>query len=242
MLLQFNVTPLHSGEQFYDPSNGKRKSREIIDRRKIAQMYIKSWFIIDLLSCINAPILIIFHISGQSGVNIQILGLLKALRLPRLLKLLRFKNILQIFHVSISVQRWFLYSRWANIVRLGWLLLFILQINHYLCCAWYAVFADGEWLKSKAISGLWSHYVTSFYYSLLLIMGADIGALFNNEKMFSSFAIILGAGLIAIFIGNVTMLITGFYANQTKYHKKMVLLLLYSLPLIIIHLFLSLYL
>ena len=64
---------------------------EVFDHKKIALKYLKSWFIIDLLSCLPFDIMI----EGKSSFNI-LARITRTSRLYKMIRLLRLLKILQI--------------------------------------------------------------------------------------------------------------------------------------------------
>ena len=67
----------------YEDENGEL----IISRIKIAKAYLKSWFLLDLMS--SVPISLILSFTDTDSTNVMNIRILKLSRLPRLYRLLR---------------------------------------------------------------------------------------------------------------------------------------------------------
>lgn len=73
----------------YEDENGEL----VTEKKKIFKTYIKSWFIIDLISSI--PITLISRFLNDSGLNNM--KLIKLSRLPRLYRLLRLIKLMRLY-------------------------------------------------------------------------------------------------------------------------------------------------
>ncbi len=181
-------------------------------------------FILDLLACF--PIDLIVYalevdspLGSTSGEKLNFLALLKVLRLPRLLRLARFVRILRILRIPPEWKRWLLYSRYAHLLRIVQLIVAYLFIIHILSCIWNVVEVD--WVNDiygdTTISNV---YILGFYYTLITCMGQNASLRTENEYIFSTMLVIVGALLLAIVFGNVADLIGNFYESPNNYRKK----------------------
>ena len=212
MLLNFNVALPHPEEP----------SRYITNRTEIAKAYMKGWFAIDLLACIPFDKIALRLVQdGGDTDNLQAFGLLKGLRLPRLLRLVRLLRVLKMLRINPGLKRWLQYSRHANLLRLFRLVVMFLVVTHFMACIWEGIVVSGDW---KAIhvreDGVQHTYYTAFFACVLLVMGENIEPISNAEMVFSSFALLLGAVVMAIAFGNVAVLIANFTADTSAHQKK----------------------
>lgn len=103
-------------------------------------------------------------------MHIQLIGLLK------LIRLLRLGRIVTYMKVNASLKIGF---------RILQLLMGLLMLVHWLCCVWYMlVNTDAEsWIPTKDLDAyktdfynkeMWSKYSIVFYNSILLILGNEI--------------------------------------------------------------------
>jgi len=82
-------------------------------------------------------------------------------------------------------------------------------------------FQDGDLYESCSDTLVWERYTTSFYFSMLLIMGEEINPTSVGEKIFATVIILIGSIVVAIIYGSVSMYINNFTANVTAYQRKM---------------------
>lgn len=72
----------------------------ITNRKLIVKNYIKTWFAVDILSCI--PISLIQYVSGGNSQNVK---LIKLSRLPRLYRLLRLLKLLRLYRSNKFIEK-----------------------------------------------------------------------------------------------------------------------------------------
>ncbi|XP_059178436.1 potassium voltage-gated channel subfamily H member 1-like [Physella acuta] len=209
-------------------------SGEVIsDPRVIRMNYLKSWFVIDLLSCLPYDVFNAFQYV-DNGIS----TLFSALKVVRLLRLGR---------VVRKLDHYLEYGA-AMLVLL--ILVFIL-FAHWFACIWYNIgWADlvsdvgYGWLPDLAkvtkeafrpanstnnddILGGPSkemRYLTALYFTLSCMTGVGFGNVAANtqaEKLFCVFMMITGALLYATIFSNVTTIFQQFYASFARYHDML---------------------
>ncbi|PNH03952.1 Potassium voltage-gated channel subfamily H member 7 [Tetrabaena socialis] len=149
------------------------------DAAAISANYMKVWFWIDLFGTIPFDSIVLWTgvLSGSSDNTLAALGFLKAPRMLRLGRLLRFLD---------SFKN-------AKIFRIVQLFLGMILISHWLACVWFMMYRFG----GSEVSERWafqeaedvepekvSAYIKSFYFSFLLLMGDNIAAYNNFERTF----------------------------------------------------------
>uniref|UniRef100_A0A3P9J2V5 Potassium voltage-gated channel, subfamily H (eag-related), member 5b n=2 Tax=Oryzias latipes TaxID=8090 RepID=A0A3P9J2V5_ORYLA len=211
---------------------------EVISDPKLIRMnYLKTWFVIDLLSCLPYDI-----INAFENVDEGISSLFSSLKVVRLLRLGRVARKLD--H----------YLEYGAAVLVLLVCVFGL-VAHWLACIWYSI-GDYEvidevtntikmdsWLYQLAISigspyrynvsgsGRWeggpgkdSLYITSLYFtmtSLTTIGFGNIAPTTDGEKIFSVAMMMVGSLLYATIFGNVTTIFQQMYANTNRYHEML---------------------
>ncbi|KAF7200969.1 voltage-gated delayed rectifier potassium channel KCNH5 [Nothobranchius furzeri] len=211
---------------------------EVISDPKLIRMnYLKTWFVIDLLSCLPYDI-----INAFENVDEGISSLFSSLKVVRLLRLGRVARKLD--H----------YLEYGAAVLVLLVCVFGL-VAHWLACIWYSI-GDYEvideatntikmdsWLYQLAISigspyrynasgsGHWeggpgkdSLYITSLYFtmtSLTTIGFGNIAPTTDGEKIFSVAMMMVGSLLYATIFGNVTTIFQQMYANTNRYHEML---------------------
>ncbi|RWS11125.1 potassium voltage-gated channel protein eag-like protein, partial [Dinothrombium tinctorium] len=211
---------------------------EVVSDPKIIRMnYLKSWFIIDLLSCLPYDIFNAFDHADQQGIG----SLFSALKVVRLLRLGR---------VVRKLDRYLEYGAAMLIL----LLCFYMLVAHWLACIWYSIGrSDAEngyvygWLwklgnitqqhfnftvgdeitqKSELIGGpqRGTMYVTALYFTMTCMTSVGFGNVApetDNEKVFTICMMIIGALLYATIFGHVTTIIQQMTSATARYHDML---------------------
>lgn len=214
---------------------------EVVSDPKIIRMnYLKSWFTIDLLSCLPYDVFNAFdNGEDQQGIG----SLFSALKVVRLLRLGR---------VVRKLDRYLEYGAAMLIL----LLCFYMLVAHWLACIWYSIGrSDAEngvqfsWLwklanvtqnqfkvryvndshlgiKAELVNGppRGTMYVTSLYYTMTCMTSVGFGnvaAETDNEKVFTICMMIIGALLYATIFGHVTTIIQQMTSATARYHEML---------------------
>ncbi|CAG2111451.1 unnamed protein product, partial [Medioppia subpectinata] len=209
---------------------------EVVSDPKIIRMnYLRSWFIIDLLSCLPYDIFNAFDHS-DNGIG----SLFSALKVVRLLRLGR---------VVRKLDRYLEYGAAMLIL----LLCFYMLVAHWLACIWYSIGrSDSE--NNLTYSWLWklgnvtqipfhfrpnnssqrieleggperqTMYITSLYFTMTCMTSVGFGNVApetDNEKVFTICMMVIGALLYATIFGHVTTIIQQMTSATAKYHDML---------------------
>ncbi|XP_041839004.1 potassium voltage-gated channel subfamily H member 1b [Melanotaenia boesemani] len=211
---------------------------EVISDPKLIRMnYVKTWFVIDLLSCLPYDV-----INAFENVDEGISSLFSSLKVVRLLRLGR---------VARKLDHYIEYG--ASVLVL--LVCVFGLAAHWLACIWYSI-GDYEvidedsnkvrresWLSllgetvgtpyefNVSGSGLWeggpskdSVYITSLYFTMTSLTSIGFGNIAPNtdaEKIFAVAMMMIGSLLYATIFGNVTTIFQQMYANTNRYHEML---------------------
>ena len=122
-----------SGDQFEALD---RSGALVFDKKVIARRYLRSWFAVDLISCLPVSYIEYFLTSANSEFFDE--KAIKLLRLLRIFKLLRLARITRLFHI---------YSRRFHVLlqqlRIIKLVVYICFLSHWIGCAWYFIGSIG---------------------------------------------------------------------------------------------------
>ncbi|KAF6212448.1 hypothetical protein GE061_012971 [Apolygus lucorum] len=209
---------------------------EVVSDPKVIRMnYLRSWFVIDLLSCLPYDVFNAFD-HDEDGIG----SLFSALKVVRLLRLGR---------VVRKLDRYLEYGAAMLIL----LLCFYMLVAHWLACIWYSIGrsdADNglqySWLWKLAnvtqspYSYIWSNessspelingpsrktmYVTALYFTMTCMTSVGFGnvaAETDNEKIFTICMMIIAALLYATIFGHVTTIIQQMTSATAKYHDML---------------------
>ncbi|XP_056284003.1 potassium voltage-gated channel subfamily H member 5-like isoform X3 [Pseudoliparis swirei] len=211
---------------------------EVVSDAKVIRMnYLKTWFVIDLLSCLPYDI-----INAFEHVNEGLSSLFSSLKVVRLLRLGRVARKLD--H----------YLEYGAAVLVLLVCVFGL-VAHWLACIWYSIgdyevidettntIKTDSWLYQLALSigtpyryntsgtGQWEGgpnkdtlYISSLYFtmtSLTTIGFGNIAPATDGEKIFSVAMMMVGSLLYATIFGNVTTIFQQMYTNTNRYHEML---------------------
>ncbi|XP_048589699.1 potassium voltage-gated channel subfamily H member 6 isoform X2 [Nematostella vectensis] len=194
----------------------------IVNPKKIALNYFKSWFLIDLLSAIPFEFMVDHRKDGAT----TLMGLLKTARLLRLVRIVR---------------KFDRYSEYGQAVIIL-LTCFFLLVAHWLACIWHAIgqaqLGDhNSWIEklsrhSQHVSsgnvthtpGLQTRYITALYFTMTSLSSVGFGNVSPNtnaEKVFSILVMIVGALMYASIFGNMTAIIQRLYSRTSRHRRNL---------------------
>ncbi|CAK9297251.1 unnamed protein product [Gordionus sp. m RMFG-2023] len=208
------------------------KGEIVSDPKTIRMNYLKTWFVIDLLSCLPYDIF-----SAFEDVNEGISSLFSALKVVRLLRLVR---------VTRKLDHYFEYAAAFLLLLISIFILF----GHWLACIWYSIgYVEAEsnigygWLRSvsrtlnisfsytnstppKLVDGpsRKQRYISSLYFTMTCLTTVGFGNISPNtdaEKIFSIIMMLIGSLLYATIFGNVTTIFQQMAANTARYHEML---------------------
>ncbi|XP_070590580.1 voltage-gated delayed rectifier potassium channel KCNH1 [Erythrolamprus reginae] len=210
---------------------------EVISDPKLIRMnYLKTWFVIDLLSCLPYDV-----INAFENVDEGISSLFSSLKVVRLLRLGRVARKLD--H----------YIEYGAAVLVLLVCVFGLAA-HWLACIWYSIgdyevinedkntIRNESWLyqlgesigspyQLNTTTGKWeggpskdSVYISSLYFTMTSLTSVGFGNIApttDGEKIFAVAMMMIGSLLYATIFGNVTTIFQQMYANTNRYHEML---------------------
>jgi len=204
----------------------------VVELGAIARHYLRSWFLIDLVS--TFPIDLVIGPLLEAGANgadysaqlrsikiIKFFRLIRLLKLARLLKLKKFGGSFEgIFSMNPALQ------------RLLKLLLQIIFIAHMCSCFWFFVATINEdsdeetWVKMCGVidaDGA-TQYIASFYWTVATMMAVgygDIRAYNSLERCYSILVQLVGSTCFGFIIANIAAFLETFDPRASAYRAKM---------------------
>ena len=203
----------------------------IKNRKKIIHNYIKSWFVIDVLSIVpfNYFTFINNRVNNTWTSFPQVFRLLRMFKLIRITKLLKNNNsqkvITHLFErIKIS----------QNIKRLIIFIYVFLLLNHITACIWYFVaklqnLNPDSWVTRLGYidSSNYEIYIISFYWTLTTITTVgygDISAGSSIEKTYNLFLMIFGVIIYSFAIGSLSSIVSSLDSNTAEMNQKLQIL------------------
>ena len=202
------------------------------NHKKIIKKYLKSWFIIDIISVI--PINNLFKNGKYSGLT-------KISKLPKLYRLIKLTKLLRMTKMSSKgnlnrVTKFFMEKLKinANVERLFFFVLTFLLMNHLCACFWYFMakiedFSPDSWVVRLGYmdnSNL-ELYIISFYWTLTTVTTVgygDITAGTTIERIYNLFIMSFGVLLYSFAIGSLSSIVSTLDQKSEEMNQKLQIL------------------
>jgi hypothetical protein len=191
----------------------RKTGDEIHDPRKITRNYVFGGkFLIDLLASIPIDIIVDMLMGGAS--SLQLFGLLK------LTRILRLGRIIAYMRTKDDIKMTF---------KLIQLMIFLFGYVHLVACVWFIIVnIDAEWMPPTDFVlyeteiydsdvSIWWQYWISFYTSVFLLVGGEIGPRNSLDCSIASIMIICGAVITAVMFGEMAVLMTSMNRKSSKF-------------------------
>jgi hypothetical protein len=206
-----------------------QEGKLITNRPKIMMNYLKTWFFIDLISCI--PFQVIFQDDGGDAKYNKLIRLVRVPRLYRLIRVLRLLKMARLFNKNTT-------KKIIKLLQINWNLLRLLQFSfstlilaHILSCLWYYTTRIDEsnpdnWVvRSKMIDKPTSEiYIASFYWiitTLTTVGFGDIVAYTLFERIFCVLLMVFGVGFYSYIISNLSSIISSIDSRTANLKYKL---------------------
>ena len=200
----------------------------------IAMAYLKSWFVVDFISCLPFSLLDMLG-SDSSTNNSRYNNLLRLARLPRLYKLFRIARVIKAFDhyhsegILDRIQDFFQINS-----RLLKLLKFLLTASiciHLSACVWYfsARISDLDpdtWVVRCGFANedSWTIYLAAVYWSIttcVTVGYGDINAYTQLEMVIAIAWMVIGVGFYSFTIGSLSSFLTSIDTRESVLASKM---------------------
>jgi len=202
------------------------------NHKKIIKKYLKSWFIIDIISVL--PLNNLFKSGKYSGLT-------KISKLPKLYRLIKLTKLLRMTKMSSKgnlnrVTKFFMEKLKinANVERLFFFVLTFLLMNHLCACFWYFMakiedFSPDSWVVRLGYmdnSNL-ELYIISFYWTLTTVTTVgygDITAGTTIERIYNLFIMSFGVLLYSFAIGSLSSIVSTLDQKSEEMNQKLQIL------------------
>jgi len=197
------------------------KTAGMPDHSKIAWAYIKSWFFIDVISCVPFDLMSIL----MEGSQLEDLKFMRVIRLLRLIKLVRLMRATRMF------------DRWEDSMAINFAALSLTKscclvalFSHWFACLWYITYyieeAEENWITSGGFEeyDVFDSYIASWYFSVMTMSTigyGDISPVTSAERIVACIMMLVGAGIYAYVVGSITTTVQTMEACTKKYQELM---------------------
>lgn len=199
-------------------------------QRELARHYLKSWFVVDLVSCIPFSLLSLPLGSEQRSNTYN--SLARLLRLPRMYKLLRVFRLVQAakdFRGAGDCLQDCLQVN-SRIFKMLRFLLYVLVSVHIAACFWYITarldhFGPETWVHrlGYAEESAGSKYLASFYWAATTVVTVgygDLSARTQLEMIIATGWMILGGGFYSYTVGSLSSVLSGLDTQASLIDQK----------------------
>eukprot|EP00055_Hartaetosiga_balthica_P010885 m.47825 g.47825 ORF g.47825 m.47825 type:complete len:725 (-) comp7362_c0_seq1:871-3045(-) len=202
----------------------------ILDRKRIAQQYIRGWFFIDLISSLPLDYIIsaCYGVSYDSPSYLKASRALKFIRVAKILTLLRLLRVTRVFR---------LFRRWEEVINVNtaWIRMFklvvlMLLMSHWSGCiqflaAQLANFPEDSWVSVNGLvdSPPSVQYSWALFKALSHMLCIGYGRFpprSVTEAWFTMFSMVIGATFYAIFIGQISSITLSIDSAGRVYREK----------------------
>ena len=209
------------------------KGMLIMKRSTAIFIYLRSWFLIDLLSCFPFEYTIEFAVVSDPNSNTNQYS--KAPRLLRMLKLIRFLRILRLLRVLklkktlYKLEEYLVTETMNMLVDIIKLLVVIFFISHWMAWGFFFIgdyettYGVDNWLNAFDVIDLDNsdQYIITLYYSFTTIATVgygDITPQTNYERIYVIFWMLIACGFTAYIIGSIGSIFnrSNLLANEIK--------------------------
>ncbi|CAG9325786.1 unnamed protein product [Blepharisma stoltei] len=212
-----------------------KKGTLIMNRKLIAFHYLKSWFMLDLLSSFPYTWIIdggVFQSDGTSSSQ-----LLKSARLPRFFKIIRLLRFAKIRLIILKIEDSITHELLLQIFHLFRFLVAIYMFAHWIGCLWYytgssqGLNASDSWVRVYEESdqmgdlSLAEKYVISLYWAfttLLTIGYGDIHAHTTPEKIVAMICMVFASAFYGYAIGSIHEFVERTDLKEKKHREEII--------------------
>lgn len=206
------------------------------DRRKIAFLYLKSWFIIDFVACLPFTIADYYLSTEDQNLNSgSYNNIMRLSKLPRLYKLLRVVRLVKAArrYQSSGVIYAFqdLLQVNSRVFKLIKFLLYVMISVHLMACVWFFAakmqnFAVDSWVVRYRLteSSTGKQYLSSIYFSIttLVTVGyGDVLPVTSTEQIVVIFWMIIGVGFYSFTVGSLSSFLSSIDTRESALALKL---------------------
>ena len=186
---------------------------EVFDTKLIASNYMRNWFSVDIVACFPAEVFVLVTQSKDTKSKI----LLRLLKMPRLLRIGR-------------IFKYFNESKYAAVWRVSKLIIALMFASHWIACLYNMVCRlefennmDGIWepFIDYSVSPFGDQYMFALLTAFSVLIGEGIDPSTKEEQIFIFCAMLLGAIMMAVIIGNISLVLQNGNALSAIHSNKM---------------------
>ncbi|CAF0986294.1 unnamed protein product [Rotaria sordida] len=203
----------------------------ILEPRLIALHYIKTWFIVDLLSSLPIDYLFLFFDTGDHSGGYTIARTGRAIKVLRLVKLLSLLRLLRLSRLVRYIHQWEEFLSIASMVmRILNLIALIILLAHWNGCLQFMIpmfqnFPSDCWVALNGLQNApWTEqYTVALFKALSHMLCIGYGRYPPQsyvDMWLTMLSMVIGAMCYAVTIGHVSALVQSFDTSRRLYNEK----------------------
>ncbi|KAH9283953.1 Potassium/sodium hyperpolarization-activated cyclic nucleotide-gated channel 4 [Echinococcus granulosus] len=201
----------------------------ILDPKEIARQYVRSWFLLDLISSI--PMDYIFWVLNKHENYNQILTAGRTLRILRLAKLLSMLRLLRLTRLVRYVSQWEEFLNIASkFMGIFNLVLLMLLLGHWNACLQFLIpllmdYPEDSWVQRCRLKDAdwFEQYTWALFKAMSHMLSIGYGRFpptSISEAWITIVSMMTGATCYALFVGHAAALIQSFDTSKRHYREK----------------------
>ncbi|CAG9325145.1 unnamed protein product [Blepharisma stoltei] len=210
----------------------------IMNRKLIAWNYLKTWFILDILSSFPYSWIIQGGIFQNDTVNntLSATRLLRTFRIPRFIKILRLIKFAKIKLFLVKIEDNIFNDYLIQVFHFFRFIIVIFTIAHWLACLWHytgvsqGLSASNTWVnlyeeKDVKTPTKGEMYVTSLYWAIttLLTIGyGDIHAQTTPEKIVAMISMVFASAFYGFALGSIHEFVERTTLKERKHRESII--------------------
>lgn len=204
------------------------KGKYVNKRKIIAKEYIKTWFILDVISTFPLSLVIKEDNINNSNRIIRVARISKLSKLSKIFRLLKISRFFKRVAFFNSIQDYFNIN--YGISRLITFILSFIILSHIVGCMWYFLpplyDEENNWINAKGLAdeSLFRKYLFSLYWAFTTITTCgfgDIAAINLLEYIFSLFWVFLGVLFYSFTIGTLSTILVNMNTKENILAQKL---------------------
>jgi len=204
---------------------------EVFSWRKVAKKYLRTWFMVDLLSTVPYHMFIMWSGNRHRGVT-HAAKLMKTGKLCRAFKLLRLSKLFYVigtFQFAETFEEFKCTSDLLTFIKVGRILSSTVLLCHWLACG--MVFSGKGYLInyfSDKPPSTPSLYLAALYWSMTTMTTVgygDITPASDSERAFAMVSMVVGGSYYGFVIGEIASIITSHDLYAQAYYQRMDLIM-----------------
>ncbi|CAH1788601.1 unnamed protein product [Owenia fusiformis] len=207
----------------------QRTEEVILEPKKIAWSYCKTWFLVDLVSSLPFDEIYVWT-TGEEQASYAALHLLKALRLTKFLSLLKILRMARLLRYIYKMEE--ILDIDASVIRIFNLIMMVLVMSHWNGCMQFFImyindFPADSWVTINNLHLPSATNLDKYTHSLFRAMSQMVCIGFGSDVSRSPleiwctiFSMMMGATLYCLFIVSTNNLIQTVNRPEKTYNKK----------------------